>query len=87
MAREAARSAITIMLVNMTSCNDTVCLEEIDSVVDDISALAGAFQELPSERNPIWEYGSAMYFASTVITTIGEWQTAVLEPLLKDTLK
>lgn len=69
--RDTARTNITNMLIDLTSCNDAVCMEEIESVVDNISELVSAFQEIPSEANPIWEYGPAVYFASTVITTIG----------------
>lgn len=63
----------TAMIVSMTNLTEEQARSLTDSLVQGAINVANTSQMLPAETDPIWDYASAVFFASTVITTIGEW--------------
>ena len=60
---------LTDMLMSLTNLTD----EEARNLTATIVVLGDiASSTIPAELNPIWDYSSAFFFSSTVITTIGE---------------
>lgn len=53
--------------------------DEVANLTDGVVAVTSRLtqaEQLATDRNPIWEFGPAIFFATTVMTTIG--QTALL---------
>ena len=74
MAQQAlnqSRDTFVERIVNVSNLTYGEAENLTDSIVALATRLAIASQQLPAETNPIWEYGPAVFFASTVITTIG----------------
>ena len=74
MAQQAlnqSRDTFVERIVNVSNLTYEEAGNLTDSIVALATRLANATQRLPAETNPIWEYGPAVFFASTVITTIG----------------
>ena len=74
MAQQAlnqSRDTFVERIVNVSNLTYDEAENLTDSIVALATRLANATQQLPTETNPIWEYGPAVFFASTVITTIG----------------
>lgn len=69
LARTDAVSTLVQLLVNFTNITEAEALNLTTSIV----ALGKtASSTLLSEQNPIWDYSSAVFFVSTVVTTIGK---------------
>ena len=62
----------TEMIVNLTNLTEEQARSLTDTIVQGAIFVANTSQLLPAETNPIWDYASAVFFASTVVTTIGE---------------
>ena len=74
MAQQAlnqSRDTFVERIVNVSNLTYGEAENLTDGIVALATRLATASQQLPAETNPIWEYGPAVFFASTVITTIG----------------
>ena len=74
MAQQAfnqSRDTLVKRIVNSSNLTYEEAVNLTDGILAVATRLATASQELPEEINPIWEYGPAVFFASTVITTIG----------------
>ncbi len=70
--RQLAFDNITAKVMAMSN----LTLEEAQNVTIAFIALGEvASKSIPAELNPIWDYSSALFFASTVITTIGTYVT------------
>ena len=77
-ALNQSRNTFIELLLNSSNLTYEAASNMTDGVIGLASRLAEASQELPAETNPIWEYGPAVFFASTVITTIGTVKKLVL---------
>ena len=67
--RTNAMKTLTEMLLNLTNLTD----EEVEDATAAIVKLGEiASKKLPAEHRLKWDYWSAFFFASTVITTIGK---------------
>ena len=78
--RAAAIAELEMQAANLTAVvADTTnfTIEEAEAftsaLVNASQRVALAIVNLPSTTAPIWEYGPSVFFASTVITTIGEF--------------
>ena len=68
--RAQALDELTIKVQDLTNLSQA----EARNVTIAIIALGvAASRTIPAEENPIWDYSSAFFFSSTVITTIGKW--------------
>lgn len=70
-ARNNAISDFTALLMNSTNLTEEVAVNLTVRFLELGQQAAIAAQSLTFEDNPIWDYSSAVFFASTVITTIG----------------
>ncbi len=73
--REAALDYLQERLINLS--NGSLSDEAAASLVDDLAVYFDRLGEIPAESSPQWEYGPAVFFASTVITTIGQGGSGV----------
>lgn len=82
LAFNQSRNNFIELLLNSSNLTYEVAANLTDGVFTLATRLAEASQEVPAEINPIWEYGPAVFFASTVITTIGkklvDWCLSIL---------
>lgn len=67
--REVALNFLQATFVNLS--NGTLTEEEAITLVNDLVVFFDNLEEDPAESNPQWEYAPAVFFATTVITTIG----------------
>lgn len=80
MERVEAQEALTELRMEIISTitnNTNLTMEQAENFVDDLVSasknLSNALESVPAEvTGPIWDFASAVFFASTVITTIGK---------------
>ena len=60
------------LLVNATNLSREEAENLTRTVVSLSQRVSEANQTIPAEINPIWDFSSAVFFASTVVTTIGK---------------
>ena len=81
MEREEARRQLELLInqtiatiVNFTNgtVNETQATALVEGVANVSAVFALTFLKLQRETSPLWTYSSAVFFASTVITTIGK---------------
>ena len=58
-------------IVNLSNLSYDEVANMTAGVVAVTSRLTEAERLMPTNRNPIWEFGPAIFFATTVMTTIG----------------
>ena len=62
----------TIVDFTNGTVNETQATALVERVANVSAVFALASQELQSETSPLWTYSSAVFFAATVVTTIGK---------------
>ena len=70
-ARNDSINSFAEMLANMTNLTEQDALNLTNRLLDLGRALVEAEESLAVEDSPIWDYASSVFFASTVVTTIG----------------
>lgn len=58
-------------LTNSTNLTNAQAEDLLDTMFNLTASFVEASQTIPAEINPIWDYAASVFFASTVITTIG----------------
>ena len=72
-ARARAQDLLVELVMNLSNGSfGELNATEAEAVVNDLVELADALALLPAETSPIWEYGPSVFFATTVVTTIGK---------------
>ena len=95
MAQENAIASLTSFLLNNTNLTEEEAANMTVTLLQLGQTFADASERLAFDANPIWDFSSAVFFCSTVITTIGEklkefflkWVQYMMKLLIKDTLK
>lgn len=70
-AREAAIADFTNLLLNSTNLTEEEAANFTTAFLELGQTAAQAANTLAFDANPIWDFSSAVFFCSTVITTIG----------------
>ena len=68
--RKEAMDLLVDTFVNLS--NGSLSHVQAEDLVLNLTDLFAGLEEIPAESNPIWEYGNAVFFAITVVTTIGK---------------
>ncbi len=71
--REVALDYLTEVFVNLSNGpNLNLSEQAAGALVDELAEFFDQLDEIPAESSPSWEYGTSVFFAITVITTIGQ---------------